>query len=194
MTHSTIPATRAREATVQPAPEPTRRRSNALADRLELGARSLIALASTLTEDEWRKRVPDGRRIGVLVHHVASMYPIEVQLALVLAEGNPVTGVTWPDIHALNAKHAEEHDAVTKDEAIDLLRTNSQAAAAAIRALTDAALDQAAPVSLNDDAPLTCQFFIEDHALRHSFHHVASIRAALTRQPLPPLSDSDRER
>ena len=35
---------------------------------------------------------------------------------------------------------------------------------------------------------------IEDHALRHSFHHLAGIRAALMRQPLPPLSDSDRER
>jgi hypothetical protein len=34
-------------------------------------------------------------------------------------------------------------------------------------------------VSLNADAPLTTQFFIEDHALRHSFHHLARIRAAL---------------
>jgi hypothetical protein len=194
MSHSTIPVTRAPDAAFEPATEPARRRSHALADRLELGARSLVALATTLTEDEWRKRVRDGRRIGVLVHHVASMYPVEIQLALVLAEGNPVTGVTWNDIHAINAKHAAEHDAVTKDEAIDLLRTNSQAAATAVRALTDAALDQAAPISLNDDAPLTCQFFIEDHALRHSYHHLAGIRAVLTRQPLPPLSDSDRER
>lgn len=194
MSHSTIPTARAPEVTVRPATDQARRRSHALAERLEHGARSLIALASTLTEDEWRKRGPDGRRIGVLVHHVASMYPIEIQLALVLAEGNPVTGLTWKDVHALNAKHAAEHDAVTKDEAIDLLRTNSQAAASAVRALTDAALDQAAPISLNDDAPLTCQFFIEDHALRHSFHHLAAIRTALTRQPLPPLADSDRER
>lgn len=194
MSHSTIPAARAPESAVKSAAEPVRRRSQALAERLEHGARSLIALATTLTEEEWRTRVQDGRRIGVLVHHVASMYPIEIQLALGLAEGMPVTGVTWQDIHGLNAKHAAENDGVTREEAIALLRANSQAAAAAVRALTDTALDQAAPVSLNDDAPLTCQFFIEDHALRHSFHHLAGIRAALTRQPLPPLSDSDRER
>ena len=53
------------------------------------------------------------------------------------------------------------------------------AAAAAIRSLTDAELDQAASVSLNDDAPLTCQFFLEDHAVRHSYHHLAGIRAAV---------------
>jgi len=34
-------------------------------------------------------------------------------------------------------------------------------------------------VSLCGDAPLTAQFFIEDHALRHSFHHLAKMRAAV---------------
>jgi hypothetical protein len=58
-------------------------------------------------------------------------------------------------------------------------RRNSVAAAAAIRALSDEQLDQAAPVSLNSDAPLTCQFFLEDHAVRHSYHHLARIRRAL---------------
>jgi hypothetical protein len=55
------------------------------------------------------------------------------------------------------------------------------AAAAAIRALSDEELDRAAPVSLYSDAPLTCQFVLEDHAVRHSYHHVAGIRAALKR-------------
>jgi hypothetical protein len=67
------------------------------------------------------------------------------------------------------------------DETIDLLRKNSAEAAAAIRALTDDAISQAAPVSLYSDAPLTCQFVLEDHAVRHSYHHLARIRAALKR-------------
>jgi hypothetical protein len=50
-----------------------------------------------------------------------------------------------------------------------------------VRALTDAQLDSAAPFSLNADAPLTSQFVIEDHALRHSWHHLAKIKAALGR-------------
>jgi hypothetical protein len=53
-------------------------------------------------------------------------------------------------------------------------------AAAAIRALSDHELAQAAPVSMYADAPLTCQFVLEDHAVRHSYHHLARIRAALT--------------
>ena len=157
-------------------------RANALAVRLEQGARTLTALANTLTDAEWQTRVPkDGRRIGVIVHHVATMYPLEVQLAQALAAGNAVAGVTWDAVHEMNAAHAKEFDAVTKQAALDLLQKNSAAAAAAIRALGDAELDRAAPVSLNADAPLTCQFMLEDHAVRHSYHHLAKILGVLKR-------------
>ena len=158
------------------------KRTIVLADRLEQGARALENFASSLTDAERQARLPkDGRKIGVVVHHVASMYPLEIQLAQTLASGKPVEGVTWDAVNDMNAGHAKEHDKVTKQEALDLLKRNSTAAAAAVRALTDDELDQAAPVSLNSNAPLTCQFFIEDHSLRHSYHHLAGIRRALKR-------------
>jgi hypothetical protein len=57
-------------------------RANALADRLEKGASALASLASTLSDSEWLARLPkDGRKVGVIVHHVASVYPIEISLA-----------------------------------------------------------------------------------------------------------------
>jgi len=146
-------------------------RATALAGRLEQGARALIAFASGLTDAEWKTRTTatDARTVGVIVHHVASVYPVEIQVA----------GVTMDDISAMNAQHAVQNHAVTKEETLDLLRRNSAAAAAAIRALTDEQLAQAAPVSLYSDAPLTCQFVLEDHAVRHSYHHLARIRRAV---------------
>ena len=82
-------------------------------------------------------------------------------------------------MHEINAKHAAENVGVTKEAAMDLLERNSVAAAAAIRALTDEQLSTAVPVSLYGDAPLTCQFMLEDHAVRHSYHHLAKIKNAL---------------
>ena len=158
------------------------KRSEALAARLEAGAAALAALAGTLSEAEWNTRLPrDGRKIGVVVHHVANMYPVEIQLASLLASGQPITGVTWDVVANINRDHAKETDGITKEGALALLKTNSAAAAAAIRALGDKQLDRAATVSLNSDAPLTCQFFVEDHAVRHSYHHLAGIRAAVGR-------------
>ena len=50
------------------------KRTEALAVRLEEGARALAALARTLTEAEWQTPIPkDGRKIGVVVHHVGNM-------------------------------------------------------------------------------------------------------------------------
>jgi hypothetical protein len=107
------------------------------------------------------------------------MYPLEIQLAQQLAAGQPITGVTWDVVHGINAQHALDHDATTKAAALALLEKNSTAAAEAIRALGDEQLDRIATISLYGDAPLTCQFMLEDHAVRHSFHHLARIQAAL---------------
>ncbi len=148
---------------------------------MEAGAAALPAFAETLREAEWGPRLPkDGRKVGVVVHHVASVYPLEFHLAEIVAGGQAVTGVTWGVVAGMNAGHATEHDGVGKAATLALLATNS-AAAASVRALTDEQLDRAATVSLNDDAPLTCQFLVEDHVVRHSYHHLARIRAAVGR-------------
>ena len=159
------------------------RRAESLADRIEEGAAGLATFAGGLSEAEWRTRVSetDHRSIGVIVHHVATVYPIEVDLARAIANGKAVTDVTWEAVTQLNASHAREHAGVTKAAALELLRRNSHEAAAAVRRFTDDELDRAAPFSLSFGAPVTAQFVIEDHALRHSWHHLARIRKALGR-------------
>ena len=158
------------------------KRAEALADRIEYGAKNLIALAQQLNDSEWQTPVNgDGRTVGVVIHHVASSYPVEIHLAKMLASGEPITGVTMAVVDDMNAKHAQENSTVDKQETIDLLSKNSQEAADAVRKLSDSELENAETVSLNYDAPLTTQFFIEDHALRHSFHHLGKIKETLNR-------------
>jgi hypothetical protein len=159
------------------------RRAASLADRIEEGATGLAAFAEGLSEAEWLTPVSasDRRSIGVVLHHVASMYPIEIAVARAVASGKAVPDVTWEAIAQLNAKHAHEHADVTKTAALELLRRNSLEAAAAVRTFTDDELDRAAPFSLSFGAPVTAQFVIEDHALRHSWHHLARIHTALGR-------------
>ena len=160
-------------------------RAALLADRIEEGAASLARFAESLSESEWQTRVQEGgrygRSVGVIVHHVASVYPIEIDLAQAIARGKSVTDVTWSLVAALNSKHAHEQAGVNKAAAVELLLRNSREAADAVREFTDAELDRAAPFSLADGAIVTAQFVIEDHALRHSWHHLARIRAALGR-------------
>ena len=161
----------------------TSRRAAALADRIEQGAELLASFAQQLSDEEWTKHVSatDKRAIGVIVNHVASVYPVEVQVARAVSGGNAVTDVTWEAIAEMNANHARDNSQTSKADAIELLRRNSREAAAAVREFTDDELDQAAPFSLSFGAPMTAQFVIEDHALRHSWHHLAKIRKAVGR-------------
>ena len=158
-------------------------RGELLAQRIEQGCEGLAVYAGSLSASQWETVVPpDGRKAGVIIHHVASVYPIEVHLAKEIASGKAIEGITWAAIADMNAMHAQEHAGAGKEETIGLLRRNGRAAAEAVRAFTDAELDRAAPVSLNAGAPLTAQFLIEDHALRHSWHHLAKIKAVLSQQ------------
>lgn len=161
------------------------RRADALADRIEQGAAGLAAFAEGLSEAEWGRPMSAGgadkRTVGVIVHHVASVYPVEVDLAKKIASGQAAADVTWDAIAAMNANHGKDNGGAGKAETIALLRRNAREAATRVRAFTDAELDQAAPLGLSYGAPVTAQFVIEDHALRHSWHHLAKIRQTLGR-------------
>src|SRR5215475_15387008 len=83
------------------------RRAESLAARIEEGAAGLAAFATGLSDAQWRTPVSatDRRSVGVIVHHVASMYPIEIDAARAIASGSQVSDVTWEVIAQLNAKH-----------------------------------------------------------------------------------------
>jgi len=158
------------------------RRAAALADRIVEGAEGLAAFAEGLSEAEWKTPMTlgnDRRSVGVVVHHVASMYPLEIDAARAIAGGNAITDVSWDVVANINANHASENGGIAKADALSALRSASREAAAAVRALTDAELDQAATFSLSYGAPVTAQFVIEDHALRHAWHHLWRIQKAL---------------
>jgi hypothetical protein len=157
-------------------------RSEALAARIEEGANGLASFVKGLSDSEWKTPVPgsgrDSRPVGVAVHHVASVYPVEIDLAKTIGSGKPVD-VTWDAVAEMNAMHAQDNADVSKEDALALLSENSKAAADAVRSFTDQELDTAAPFGLSFGAPVTCQFVLEDHAVRHSWHHLARIRSAL---------------
>ena len=172
--------------------QPKSRRAELLADRIEEGAERLADFAGRLNQSEWSTPMMEGgkqgRTVGVIINHVASIYPIEVSVAQAVAAGKSVTDVTWDVVAEINAKHAAENANAGQAETIELLRKNSKEAADAVRNLNDDELDRAAPFSLSFGAPMTTQFVLEDHAVRHSWHHLARLRKALGHRTVNPSS------
>jgi hypothetical protein len=155
-------------------------RAEALATRVEQGAQALASFAEGLSNNEWQMICDDGRTVGVLVHHVASQLIGEIDVMQQMAAGKAFTGVTWAMVDEGNAAHAKAYASCGQQEAAELLRRNGALAAEAIRALGDEQLDLATPNSLHGNAPVTTQFWIENHPLAHAYRHLASMRAAIS--------------
>ncbi len=60
-----------------------------------------------------------------------------------------------------------------------------------VRTFSDGDLDHAAPFALSYGAPVTAQFVLEDHAVRHSWHHLERLRSTVGQAGPHPASEID---
>jgi hypothetical protein len=155
-------------------------RAEQLAQRVEQGAHDLIAAVQHLSEEQWRTPCGDeNRSLGVLVHHVGAMYPLEADVVRTLAAEGGMPGLGWEAVNGINADHATTNADVDPATAMHLVHQNSALAAEVVRNLTDEQLDRVAPNGLHWSAPLTVQFFVEQHPIAHPYIHLESITTAL---------------
>jgi len=148
----------------------TNRKSEALAARVEARAGALAEFAATLSEAEWQMRLPvDGRKIGAVVHHVASMYPVEIHLASLLAAGQVSLNSDAPSPASICVRFLAQETFGGTDQRLtwSVIPKN----------MTDDEKRSSVPPALRRGK----RFLVEDHAVRHSYHHFAGIRAAVGR-------------
>ena len=144
--------------------------AHALADRLEQGPARLTTFASALTTWSGKPVSPGGpRSASSCITSPAST--AEIQLAQTLAGGKPVMGVTLDAVNEMNAGHATENDAVTKA---------GGAGSAPGQTARQPRLQSGLSATRSSLRPLRValtlmlhhgQFVLEDHAVRHSYHH-----------------------
>ena len=165
-------------------PEATASRSAEYADRFEAAQDEFIRLLEPLTGEQWNRvgrnypqRINDedeGRTVGVIAHHVAESGPFIVDRIkrMVRGETLPPPG----DRRELNAQHAAEHAAVTKDEVLGILRESKPRIAADVRAIPDDQLDASRDTPAG---PMSVAFRLERVLIGHIKMHQGSIEAAL---------------
>ena len=129
----------------------------------------------------------DGRKIGVVVI-TSPVLTGRIKLGPIIARGVTLWKTSPGVVDRMNAEHRERTTVVTKEERSSCSGGTGRSSRQQSARLPMTILDRAAPVSLNANAPLTCQFIVEDHAVRHSYHHLARIRAALEQKNVVALS------
>ena len=156
-------------------------RAESLATQFEAKAAEMTALISNLSDADWKKTTSaEGWSVGITAHHVAGAHEAILGIVKTLASGQSIPNFTMAMLNDLNAKHAREHAGCTKAETLALHQRGAAAAAAGLRALSDAELDRRGTV-LAEAPPLTTQQAIEGILINHIVEHLGSIRKTLGR-------------
>lgn len=159
-------------------------RSEEFAVRFEKADSEFIALIERLEEDQWRARCSaEGWTVAQAAAHLAEDHPVLADFVQLAADGKPLPDFTVEAVHQMNAEQSARNANCTKDQVIQLLRTNSEAAAALVRGLTDEQLENAIsvpashPFRVLEGLPerLTPPIAIEAGLIGHFREHGSSI-------------------
>lgn len=154
-------------------------RAETLARQFEAKVQEATGVLERLSDSDWKKvTAAEKWPVGVVAHHMAGAHDLLGGLVKAVATGQPLPGLTMNDIHAMNARHAQEHAGCTKSETLELHRKGAAAAAAIVRALGDSDLDHSAAV-LKDMPAMTAEQLINALLIGHVSEHLGSIRASI---------------
>ena len=151
-------------------------RAESLAKQFEAKAAEMTAVIKGLSDADWKKTTAAEKwSVGVTAHHVAGGHEGILGIVKTLAAGQSIPNFTMAMLDERNAQHAREHAGCTKAETLALHEQGAAAAAAAVRALSDAELDRSGTV-LTGVPPMTTQQAVEGILINHIADHLGSIR------------------
>ncbi len=153
-------------------------RAEALARKFEDKAAEATGVFEKLGDADWKKVTSAEKwSVGVVAHHVASSHEMIAGIAKGIATGQAMAPISMDDLHAMNAKHAQEHAGCTKAETVALHKKGVAAAAAVVRGIADGDFDRKATV-ITGAPPMSAQD-LTGLLVTHIDEHVGSIRATV---------------
>ena len=156
-------------------------KAEALAQQFETKAGEATRLLEGLSDADWKK-VTEAEKwsVGVTAHHVAGSHQPISDLIKTVAAGQSVPNFTLDMLHAMNAKHAQEHADCTRVETIELHEKGAAIAAAIVRAVSDDQLANSGTVITGAPA-MTAEQVITAILINHLDDHFGSIRKTVGR-------------
>ncbi len=147
-----------------------------LAKKFEDANAMVVASIEACGEAEWGATSgEEGWPAAVLAHHIAGGHQGISGIVAGVGAGGFEMPITPEQLDGQNAEHAKEFAGVDKATVLDLARTNGAAAAAALRAMSDAQLGESAEVF---GQPMTAAQVTENILIGHALGHLESFKAA----------------
>ena len=154
-------------------------RAEDLAKQFEAKASEATTALERLSDADWKKvTTAEKWSVGVTAHHIAVSHELIAGIIKTIADGKPGPNLAMDAIHEMNAKHAQDSANCTKAETLAAHKQGAAAAAATVRALSDAQLDRTA-AGLAGMPPMSAAQLAGGLLAGHIDEHLGSIRATV---------------
>ena len=154
-------------------------KAETLAKQFEAKVQEATKLLEKLSDADWKKITSAEKwPVCVVAHHIAMSHEGIGNLVKSAASGQHKPSIGMSDIDQMNAKHAKDFATVGKAETLALHKKNAAAAAAIVRGLTDAQLDNKGVV-LVGMPPMSAGDLAGGLLCGHVDEHLNSIRATV---------------
>jgi len=153
-------------------------RGDAYARQLTEATSEVARTIERLGDIAWQATTgPEGWTAAATAHHVASIIELVAGLVQMIAQGRELPIFTVEILDGQNAEHARPFAGCSKQETLELLETNTNAAEQMLRNLTEEQIDR---TTIFFDQPITNAFMIENVLIGHAINHEKSISALAT--------------
>jgi hypothetical protein len=153
-----------------------------LAERFEQSNEDFIRKLEGLSDEQWAKACEEtGWPVGVTAHHVAEDHAVLAQLIRGVASGANIPPITPQGLDTMNAEHARRAADVTRDQTVQLARTNGAQAAEMLRGLTDEQLQNTITFGTPaGDQVMTAEAVAQNVLVGHMGMHLPMIEKAVS--------------
>jgi len=121
----------------------------------------------------------EGCTVAALGYHVANVHEVVSGWVRSLVSGHGLPPVTMDDVDRVNGAGFARDAGCSREETLDRLARHGEAAADAVRGLTDAQLDLTAPFALYGGTTVSTQTLIDQVLIGDPLAHLPSIRATI---------------
>lgn len=155
-------------------------RAEDLSERLRKFNNDVMAFVQNCAEEDWSKRCSwEDWTVGVVARHIGAGHYEAVGLARMIVDGEKLPELTEEMVVANANQHAREHAGCTREEVLDVLKTNGEKMLEFVAGLDDSQLDRKGYLTMLG-GEVTAQQFMEAVVLQSGGQHFDNMKAAVS--------------
>ena len=153
--------------------------AKALAERFRAFNQEVISFVEGCSDSDWQKMCTDEEwPVGVTARHIGAGHYGALDLVKRIVDGEPLPEITADQLVEMGNAHARKHAGCSRQEVLDILKSNGSRLEAYVAGLSDEAVEEKGHLALAG-GEVSAQTLIELVVLQSGAEHLESMKKAV---------------